>query len=167
MNTKVCRRCSSEKPLDAFHKWNRSPDGHNDWCKDCRKQHHVENRAANAARFSKWYAKPENKAKVRSQSERWREENRERHLHHRRIYNAKRRTRETSANHFTIEEWLDRLEEFNFHCAYCILPKPDLEPDHMVPVSRGGSNGIENIVPACRNCNNSKNDRTLLEFQAA
>lgn len=47
-------------------------------------------------------------------------------------------------------------------CAYCTARATCL--DHVTPISRGGTNAIANLVPACRSCNSSKRDRTLLEF---
>lgn len=31
--------------------------------------------------------------------------------------------------------------------------------DHLIPLSRGGTNDPENVVPACRSCNSRKKDR--------
>ena len=39
--------------------------------------------------------------------------------------------------------------------------------DHVVPRSRGGSNAVENLVLACRSCNNLKGNKTLAEFLIA
>jgi hypothetical protein len=39
-----------------------------------------------------------------------------------------------------------------------------LELDHIVPRSRGGSDRVSNLAPACRPCNQTKNDRTAEEF---
>lgn len=53
----------------------------------------------------------------------------------------------------------------NRRCAYCdevVDGQPD--PDHVIPLSRGGSNSIGNIVPACRSCNVDKNDHGLDEW---
>jgi endogenous inhibitor of DNA gyrase (YacG/DUF329 family) len=50
-------------------------------------------------------------------------------------------------------------------CAYCHSAMNDQpEPDHVVPLSRGGRNDIANILPCCRACNADKNDRTLDEW---
>jgi 5-methylcytosine-specific restriction endonuclease McrA len=50
-------------------------------------------------------------------------------------------------------------------CAYCEKPVTgDPDPDHVVPLSRGGSNGNANILPACRPCNSDKRDLLLHEW---
>jgi hypothetical protein len=46
-------------------------------------------------------------------------------------------------------------------CRYCgIECYEDLTIDHLFPRSRGGGDGIENLVVACRSCNSRKSDRT-------
>lgn len=46
----------------------------------------------------------------------------------------------------------------NFLCMYCALefPPAGLTRDHVVPVSRGGGDRWENVVAACRRCNQHK-----------
>lgn len=39
-----------------------------------------------------------------------------------------------------------------------------LQIDHKTPISRGGSNDIENLAPACGWCNAQKNDMTRDEY---
>ena len=34
--------------------------------------------------------------------------------------------------------------------------------DHVIPISKGGNNTKENIVPACGSCNSKKKDKILL-----
>lgn len=38
--------------------------------------------------------------------------------------------------------------------------------DHLVPTSRGGGHGVENLVLACGSCNSSKGAKTAEEFHA-
>jgi endogenous inhibitor of DNA gyrase (YacG/DUF329 family) len=84
-------------------------------------------------------------------------------------YYHQRRAREggCTVNDFTKEQWLEVLEAFNYHCAYCLKPLDAVDREHMTPISRGGDNTLSNIVPSCRSCNVKKNDRTLLEYVAA
>jgi hypothetical protein len=48
-------------------------------------------------------------------------------------------------------------------CTYCGANK-QLEGDHVIPLSRGGSNALTNITTACRPCNLSKGPKTLEEW---
>lgn len=50
-----------------------------------------------------------------------------------------------------------------FACVYCGA-EDQLECDHIYPVSKGGSDDIENLATACRPCNRSKKDKTLAEW---
>ncbi len=36
--------------------------------------------------------------------------------------------------------------------------------DHILPLSRGGSHSIDNVVPACHTCNRSKAAKLLLDW---
>lgn len=65
---------------------------------------------------------------------------------------------------FTPEEWQDTIRLFNGKCAYCDQEKK-LTVDHVVPISRGGRNVIENIVPCCQQCNSSKWNKLLHEWR--
>lgn len=51
-------------------------------------------------------------------------------------------------------------------CAYCEQSTTDYEPDHVIPLARGGSNSITNIVPSCKPCNSDKRDLTLADWYA-
>lgn len=61
---------------------------------------------------------------------------------------------------FTHAEWVVLCERYNHLCLCCGETKP-LTPDHIVPVSRGGSSDISNIQPLCIDCNKRKNARTI------
>ena len=50
-----------------------------------------------------------------------------------------------------------------FTCQYCGKKAPDviLHIDHIVPVSKGGKNGITNLITSCVDCNLGKGAREL------
>jgi hypothetical protein len=58
------------------------------------------------------------------------------------------------------------LERDGYACIYCGSDK-QLEGDHIVPLSRGGSNAFANLATACRPCNVSKGPKTLKEWRGS
>jgi len=56
---------------------------------------------------------------------------------------------------YTPEEWQALCDRHDNRCARCGSDEP-LTVDHIIPVSKGGLNNIENIQPLCRSCNSSK-----------
>jgi 5-methylcytosine-specific restriction endonuclease McrA len=54
----------------------------------------------------------------------------------------------------------------SFTCQYCAAKAPDalLHVDHIVPVSKGGTNDLLNLVTACSNCNAGKTNRQLSDL---
>jgi hypothetical protein len=60
------------------------------------------------------------------------------------------------------------LERDGFVCEYCGAEgETEVQwcVDHIVPLSRGGSNAEDNLVACCIPCNNSKGDRLLTEWR--
>jgi 5-methylcytosine-specific restriction endonuclease McrA len=52
-------------------------------------------------------------------------------------------------------------------CAYCGIRPADTF-DHVIPVGwPGGTNEMVNLEPACKRCNSSKRELTLLEWMTA
>lgn len=54
------------------------------------------------------------------------------------------------------------LRRDGHRCAYCGRGATTI--DHVLPRSRGGGDGWENLVACCLRCNNSKGDRTPAEM---
>jgi len=59
-----------------------------------------------------------------------------------------------------------RFEVFkrdNFTCQYCSARPPliPIEVDHIIPVSKGGLNDMDNLITACFDCNRGKGAKEL------
>jgi 5-methylcytosine-specific restriction endonuclease McrA len=67
-----------------------------------------------------------------------------------------------SGQKININDVWNKFIEYGFTCAYCGTSK-DITLDHIIPRSRGGTNTIQNILPCCKNCNNSKNDKIIFD----
>src|SRR5579859_7566355 len=63
---------------------------------------------------------------------------------------------------YEVREYL--LEKWGRQCAYCGRQNVPLEIEHIVPKSRGGSDRVSNLTVACHLCNQSKGNRTAVEF---
>lgn len=55
----------------------------------------------------------------------------------------------------------DVLVNANYTCQYCgaKAPKVKLEVDHIVPVSKGGTNHVTNLQCLCFDCNRGKSNK--------
>jgi 5-methylcytosine-specific restriction endonuclease McrA len=77
---------------------------------------------------------------------------------------SRRRAREHSAaGTYTARQFHALCESSSWRCSYCpaVLDAVTAQADHVIPLSRGGSNSIENIAVSCRSCNASKNNTPL------
>jgi 5-methylcytosine-specific restriction endonuclease McrA len=57
---------------------------------------------------------------------------------------------------------LDKWRKAGASCTFC--PSPATTVDHMIPLSRGGTNYEGNLAPCCRRCNSSKSDLLISEW---
>jgi 5-methylcytosine-specific restriction endonuclease McrA len=79
-------------------------------------------------------------------------------------YNRARRVRllNASGSHST-EQWMALCLAYDFHCLRCHRREPEikLSRDHIIPLSKHGSDDIDNIQPLCLKCNKWKTDRAI------
>ena len=84
----------------------------------------------------------------------------------RKAADARRRSRKLEADgSYSYAEWLALVAACGGRCTYCGV-SAELQADHRIPLSRGGANSIDNIVPACRPCNLRKYVLSDAEFRA-
>ena len=79
----------------------------------------------------------------------------------------RRALRKLAANTLTAEEWQDILKQHEFRCIYCgkQFSMFKMTKDHIIPISKGGDNSKENIVPACKSCNSRMSDNFELKLR--
>ena len=141
------------------------------------KKRYQENRTIFALKAKENYWK--NPELHREYSQRYRQEHPEHLPEYQKIYrktengkiireraDIKRRTGiKNNNNTLTSKEWLDILEAHNYRCAYCDIEfEVENMPtkDHVIPLSKGGHNTKENVVPSCRSCNSKKHNNILV-----
>ena len=61
---------------------------------------------------------------------------------------------------FSVRQFAALTEILGGKCL-CCGSRSGLHADHVKPISRGGSNSIENIQPLCKRCNSSKSTKTI------
>ena len=187
---KACKKCGMQKPLTEFYK---SGTSYRSMCKEC----YNANRRTKEYRESVKDANRRASERYReANKELCRERSRNADTTLRRTPDGKERARESSkswcrqqyatspsyrlkqknrahARRCIVEseaisdsQWYNTLSTFNCCCAYCGATG-DLTMDHVIPLSRGGTNGLRNVIPACASCNTSKGAKDMLEWYKA
>lgn len=181
---KICSRCKIKQSVDKFSRKKAAIDGKQAYCKSCstikRRERYRANPEIGRAEARKQYHKDPKKHIERNR--RWREANWDKVLSNRKRYEienkeliaersrawveanpekvsaARQRRRALVAGaegDFIASAWLALCEKYDHRCLCCGLVKP-LTVDHVIPLSKQGSNRIENLQPLCKPCNSSK-----------
>jgi len=107
---------------------------------------------------SRWHE--DNKKRVYANIKQWKQDNPDKARSQRQPKDIARRARlRGSIGSFTLQEWNNLIEVHGHRCAYCKKITKRLTVDHIIPLSiggEGGTNFIDNILPACSKCNSSK-----------
>jgi 5-methylcytosine-specific restriction endonuclease McrA len=189
---KRCPKCGETKPAIAelYGRDRTQRDGLSGLCKDCHRAYREANKERKRKQVRAWY--DANRQRVRARNRAWYEANRDRvrELSRARYKANKKRLREqgdawrkanpekaraiwrrrralnrnAEGNH-TAEDVQRQYKAQKGKCYYCgVKVGKKYHADHAIPLSRGGSNGPENIVVACPSCNQAKNNKLPHEW---
>ena len=99
----------------------------------------------------------------------WRRANPGRNREINRVSKHKYKARQRAGGSYTAVEWQTLKRQLGFRCVGCWKTGVELKalgrklvPDHIIPISKGGLNIIENLQPLCHGkggCNNKKHDK--------
>lgn len=136
---KECTSCGKEKPLESYYRNKTRKDGRLEECKSCWKKRDKDTYKNKDRRKLQIKARDANKSAARHGVE----------------------------GKVTTEQLMELFNERDWTCHYCgIYSKGagEMTLDHVEPMANGGSNTIDNCVPACYACNIAKGTKTVQEF---
>lgn len=191
MTSKICTSCNGDKILSCFYRNKNMKDVLSYHCKDCSKLTAQNNKIKdNQLRQKRYNADPE---KFNQQSKKSHAKHRTKRLDKQKAYyqnnkefcnikdkifrekNAdsillRNRQRKLLLKSFPIikqSEVNAMLSAHDNKCLYCgveVKRGINLHLDHKVPLCRGGKHTIDNLNPACQECNLRKGTKTVEEF---
>ena len=190
-NSKTCTKCRQILTIDNFSPKPSGQLGFRAECKKCRSNYTREwvaknkdrksasdkaYRAANkekvAATYKAW--QEQNKERIRQSGLRWAKNNPEKARQIKKAWEKRNpdsrraklhRYRAKAANNevcLILPKEITKL--YKSSCFFCDS-NDRIEADHIIARNRGGRHSIGNLMPLCRSCNASKNDKTIMEFR--
>lgn len=91
----------------------------------------------------------------------WRRNNKDKMAEY---YHRRRSLAIKNGNNTLTSKQIKELMNNHPYCEYCSV-KENLAVEHIVPLSRGGTNSIDNVTVACKLCNSSKSTKLLSEWR--
>ena len=132
---------------------------------DYQKAHYAENREALVKKQRAYRA--ENREAIAERRAAYRAENREALVEQERSWRQRNPDKVRAKSHrrrATLagvpQDGL--VYELDAHCAVCYSTE-NLTEEHMVPISRGGSDTLGNKATFCKSCNSSKRDKSITD----
>lgn len=122
-------------------------------------------RAENPEKYTEYQKKwsAENKDKINSKAKRYYDSNKEICIERSNLQSHARRSA-LKGDIFPIALWRQLTKWFGDWCPYCGESNKKLTVDHVVPISKGGTNSIENLIPCCGSCNSSKGNKSMEDW---
>lgn len=172
---KSCCRCKSILSLTSFNKDKQNKDGLQRRCRLCNRevnqldyQKHQQSRLQKDAKY-----RAENPEKTKKAIKKWATNNKEKLAQSSREWFKKHPEYSAHLRHnrraMKLQNGVYKITSIEYkklyakECIYCGA-KGKIHLDHVIPISRGGTHSIGNLVPACASCNTSKGKKFITEW---
>ena len=153
---KICSVCKINQKINNFYKVSGTERVRSNR-KTCFKDYNLKNKERKKVYDFEY--RQINKKRIAKVSRKYHVSNRER------ARDAAHRRRSIQMNNGSFKIYKKELFKiYNSPCFYCgSLDKITI--DHIIPISRGGTHSIGNLVAACAFCNGSKSNKFLIEWK--
>lgn len=148
-----------EKAKETRRKWR---EGHPEEMKAYQRKYYLLNKDKVKQKAKKWYEAqtPERKREIHRRVYR---KNPSKYI----FYSKKRnRLKRCSGGTHSFEEWVALKVKYDLTCVGCNKKEPEisLTEDHIIPLTKGGTDSIDNIQPLCSRCNSIKGNKLNYNF---
>jgi len=157
-----CTKCGRDLPrtVEFYPVAPKKRNGLSSWCYDCHRESTRDRARANPepnrVRAKQWVIDHPEEAAERGRK--WRRDNPEQYKIQSIVCAERRRIREVEASGFFTQFQLEaRIAYWGWKCWLCGDPWEAI--DHVIPISKGGSNWPANLRPACKSCNSRKGSK--------
>ena len=170
METKRCKYCEKDLPIDRFYIDRQKKDGLRPRCKDCEKEYNIDKEKRREYEKNYWDSRREDKRKIVLKSY---NKNKEKHKTKRKEYLLTENGKSKQKKH-----WQDRyakmknafvesvnvkdlFNKYDGKCFYCgiNLSFDNFHIDHYMPIAKGGMHEESNLRISCPHCNLSKGSK--------
>lgn len=183
---KICTACSTAKPLSEFYRNSNMISGYLNQCKACKRKYRADYFLENRERILEWFRNYPRPVSTKEKVKLWHRNHRDRvNASHRKMYHRnpekynarstaywkahateklvhtrKRRALQYGSDGTHTKNQIDDLyQKQRGKCACCSKKLKKYHADHIVPLSKGGSNFIYNIQLLCPSCNLIKSNK--------
>ncbi len=175
---KFCKKCNQNLPIENFSKDSSTKDGYNFYCKSCKLTAAKSWKLKNLDRYreSERQWSKLNRKKRTASYKKWRISNIEKARSINAKSNRKRRAAKfgSNSNFYTTQSVIELYGSFCHLCnskinleASRIIGVPgweySLHIDHLVPLSKNGSDSLENVRPSHAICNLKKGSKESIK----
>jgi 5-methylcytosine-specific restriction endonuclease McrA len=77
--------------------------------------------------------------------------------------NLRRARKLAASGSHTDKEWQALKAFYDYKCLCCGKREPEIKltRDHIIPLTKGGTDSIDNVQPLCARCNSKKNNKHI------